>query len=214
MKNIFFLSLVFYGPTFLLAQGELFSEQEVYIKEGYENLLSGNIESALKILEKEIFDRQNYDAVPYYRMAFCAASEEEAPKESKVKKATRLAKKAGNHWGASMNQKSLKKAFSRVKEKADKGDAVAQILLSFAYHCGCGTKKNHEKAFEYAESSAHLGLPCAAYAVSTYYKDGIGTEKDLEKAIEYATIALENNPHPYKQKYLDKLKKKLAKSKS
>jgi len=216
-SNRFAIIIVLGFPFFFLTatsgicQSDLFSSDESNIQLAYEALLSGHIDNSLEILETEIFENRNYDAVPYYRMAYCAATEEEAPKFKRVKEATKLAKKANNHWGASLKQKSFKKARNVIIKKADNGDAVAQIILSFGYQCGCGIKKNYEKAFYYAELSANQGLPCALWTLGIYYYQGIGVEKDLEKAVEYLSLGIKNNPHPHSEKYLNKVKKKLAK---
>lgn len=200
-----------FNLCFVYGQNELFSEEEAQMKAGYELLLNGDPSQALDIFEKEIFDNGNYNAVPYYRLAYCAVPKDDAPSKKKINSATKLAKKSGNNWGASLKPKCFKKALDIIQQKADNGDAVAQCLLGSAYELGL-LKKNKTLAFEYMSLAAEQGLTCAQYNLGLYYEKGFGVDKDLEMAITYIERSLMNSPHAYRSKYLDKLKSKLDKS--
>ncbi len=192
---------------------QAFSDAELQFKDGYDALLSGNTEKALRIFEIEIFENENYDAVPYYRTAYCASSEENSPSQKKINKAAKLARKAGNYWGASQTKKDFKKAMPLIREKANKGNAIAQYTLGAAYYFGIALKKNHDLAFEYLKLASDQGLSCAKFGLGTLYAEGQGVEKNLEKGIALIEESIQSSSRKFQTKYLKKLKKRASKQK-
>lgn len=77
--------------------------------------------------------------------------------------------------------------FDRLKQKADSGNADAQLELSKLYMEGMnGLPRDMKKSVEYLEKSAQNGNAEALFALSSLYNGGMfGITKNLTKAGEY-----------------------------
>ena len=207
-KLLILTSILIFFATLSKAQNLAFSQNEMLFIEAYEALLTGDHALAENILEKEIFTNKNYDAVPYYYLAYCISADKKTPARKKLLKATRKAVKAHNAWGACHKKKYFKQALDVITQKADNGNAVAQFRLAQAYRSGFGVEEDRDLVVKYLEMAAEQGLACAQYGMGQIYADGIGVDKDLEKAIMYIEKSLKVNNRKSSQNYLEKLKKK------
>ncbi|MFL0354789.1 tetratricopeptide repeat protein [Xanthomarina sp. GH4-25] len=80
--------------------------------------------------------------------------------------------------------------------KAENGDADAQIELGARYYNGYGVLKDYEKSTYWTKKSAEQGLPDAQYALAIYYGSGSGVPKDIEKAFYwFEKSAMQENKH-------------------
>lgn len=82
------------------------------------------------------------------------------------------------------------KVFEAWKAKADRGDALYQLLVGDSLAVGCGVKQNFVESFKYYEKSADQGLLMAQSKLAECYESGIGVEKDLVKAHAYYSLCL------------------------
>jgi len=208
-KIILFLSFLL---STVSAQETTLIENSKNIDNSYHALLKGDYTEAIKLLETEIFENANYDAVPYYAVTFCVAPDGKKPSDKSWRKAIKLAKKAKNNWGASYEAKYFKKIVKLVIEKADNGNAVAQYRLGDAYMLGKGVKKNVEKAVKYMKMAADQGLSCAQQNMGLYYGEGEYVDQDLDKAISYLEISISKNHRNKIAEYLKKYKKQKSNS--
>ena len=69
-----------------------------------------------------------------------------------------------------------------VREAAEKGDALAQRLLSQAFLHGCGVKKDAQQALEWAVKAGQQGDLAARTTVVFMRQAGIGTKQDYAAA--------------------------------
>lgn len=79
-------------------------------------------------------------------------------------------------------------SFSRIKAKAEEGDAQSQYDLGFAYEFGFGVIRDKEKSFGWYRRAAEQDLADAQVAVADYYS----IEKSYEIAVEWYRKANEN----------------------
>jgi len=71
-----------------------------------------------------------------------------------------------------------------LAEKAEKGDAKAQVDLGYSYYFGKGVVKNYEQANYWYKKSADQGNANAQNNLASNYCEGRGIEKDMNKAID------------------------------
>lgn len=86
--------------------------------------------------------------------------------------------------------------FEIIKEKADNGDASAELKLGEFYEEGEIVKQDYNKAFEYYLKASNQGIDEATNYVGLCYQDGLGVQKDFEQAAKYFEIA-SNNGYKY-----------------
>lgn len=75
------------------------------------------------------------------------------------------------------------KEFEANKQRAEKGDADAQMLVSFAYFSGDGVKADMERSIEWMRKAADSGQTKAQILLGSYYLDGLFLSKDAEQAV-------------------------------
>jgi hypothetical protein len=74
-------------------------------------------------------------------------------------------------------------SLAEIKEKATRGDAVAQYNLGGNYELGCsGVKKDLSQAKYWYEKAAAQGLAVAQYNLGLMYATGNGVKQDLSQA--------------------------------
>ncbi len=84
-----------------------------------------------------------------------------------------------------------RKAFSQVKEQADKGSAEAQFQLGAMYASGIGVKRDLTKAARWHRKAAEQGLARAQYQLGLDYASGDGVKSDQEEAARWFRRAAE-----------------------
>lgn len=72
-----------------------------------------------------------------------------------------------------------------VKQRANAGDAEAQLALARAYDKGSGVSANEVLAFKWYLAAAQQGRVEAQFEVGLCYRLGTGVEQDKEKAVEW-----------------------------
>ena len=74
--------------------------------------------------------------------------------------------------------------FNKIEEMANKGNALAQLMLSFIY--SSESRKDLLKSHDYLEKSANQNYPLAEFFIGTSYESGNKLyEKDSQKSFEY-----------------------------
>lgn len=97
------------------------------------------------------------------------------------------------HWQSTPDSRA-ERAFLAYREKAERGDPVAQFILGEAYSSGSyrgneatvgifnGVVLDNEHAFFWYNKAARNGLAVAQYKLGTFYQHGLGVAKDWVKA--------------------------------
>lgn len=75
--------------------------------------------------------------------------------------------------------------FVEAKQKAESGDAKAQIVVARRYYNGDGVTKDNAKAAEWYRKAAEQGNDFAQYNLGAMYDKGEGVPKDAAKAVEW-----------------------------
>ncbi len=89
--------------------------------------------------------------------------------------------------------------FKSLKDKAEKGDAQAQLDLAQAYMSGKGVKQSETEARKWCEKAAAKGLPAAQRIYGTMLRDAYGSPfRDIPKAREWLAKAAEQGDAPAK----------------
>jgi len=81
--------------------------------------------------------------------------------------------------------------FAKAKEKAEKGDAVAQFNLGCSYYIGDGVSKDSVEAIKWYKTSAEQGCPEGQSALGYCYFEGKGVIKDEAEAVKWFRKAAE-----------------------
>ena len=84
----------------------------------------------------------------------------------------------------------LKKAFNSYKKAAKKGSIAGQIMVSFYYEHGCGTKQNFRKSIYWTEKAAEQGFLGSQIALAYKYQYDLHFP-NYEKAIYWCRKAVE-----------------------
>ena len=72
--------------------------------------------------------------------------------------------------------------FAEAKQKAESGDAKAQLVVARRYYNGDGVTKDNAKAAEWYRKAAEQGNEFAQYNLGAMYDKGEGIPKDAAKA--------------------------------
>lgn len=82
--------------------------------------------------------------------------------------------------------------FKSLKDRAEKGEAQAQLELAQAYMSGKGVKQSETEARKWCEKAAAKGLPAAQRIFGTMLRDAYGSPfRDIPKAREWLAKAAE-----------------------
>ena len=93
-------------------------------------------------------------------------------------------------------EKNAAQYIQPISQKANQGNATAQLILGMYYLYGEGVEKNEEKAFQWISKAAEQNLGNAQYILSLLYRDGIGTNKNAKKMIEWLQKTAEQEHTP------------------
>ena len=85
--------------------------------------------------------------------------------------------------------KDYAKAYSLIRDAADKGNRYGQLMLSICYEDGIGVDKNLEESFRWCLRSAEQGNVLAQMNVAILYEHGRGVERDMKKAFEWTSLS-------------------------
>lgn len=81
------------------------------------------------------------------------------------------------------------KNFNHYKNRADKGDVEAQIIVGECYKNGKGVVKSFERAFCYFQLAANQNSLIGLFNLAECYAEGTGTQKSLETAIHFYQLS-------------------------
>ncbi len=85
--------------------------------------------------------------------------------------------------------KDYAKAYSLIRDAAEKGNRYGQLMLSICYEDGIGVEKNLEESFRWCLRSAEQGNILAQLNVGKLYEHGRGVERNLKKAFEWTSLS-------------------------
>jgi TPR repeat protein len=77
--------------------------------------------------------------------------------------------------------------------RAEKGDAVAQLLLGLRYYCGDGVAMDDTEAAKWWRKAAEQNLAVAQFCLGRCYHNGQGVTKDEVEAVKWYRKAAEQN---------------------
>jgi len=80
------------------------------------------------------------------------------------------------------NSENYAEALKWYRKAADKGDAVAQVLLGGMYYYGKGVPQDYEEALKWYLKSANQGRPLAQISVGWMYYYGEGVAQNMTEA--------------------------------
>lgn len=77
------------------------------------------------------------------------------------------------------------KAYSMIRDAAEKGNRYGQLMLGVCYEAGISVEKNQDESFRWFMRSAEQGNISAMERVGQAYEYGYGVAADLKKAVAY-----------------------------
>ena len=86
------------------------------------------------------------------------------------------------------------KAYSLIRDAAEKDNRYGQLMLGFCYEDGIGVEKNLSESFNWFTRSAEQGNVVAQFKMSQFYEQGIEVERDLKKAFEWVSKSAQQYP--------------------
>lgn len=86
------------------------------------------------------------------------------------------------------------KAYSLIRDAAEKGNRYGQLMLGYCYEDGIGVEKNLSESFNWYKRSAEQGNVLAQYQMSLFYQESIAVERDLKKAFEWVSKSAQQYP--------------------
>jgi TPR repeat protein len=86
-----------------------------------------------------------------------------------------------------------RKSFGEDKDKAEKGDAVAQFNLANDYLYGRGVTQDKAEAMEWYRKAAKQNVAPAQYNLGCFYRDGINVVQDYFEAVKWYRKAAEQH---------------------
>ena len=91
-----------------------------------------------------------------------------------------------------MNESNKLNKFLTLKEKADNGDANAQLKVGEMYESGTDVQQSYANAFKYYMLASEQGINEAYNYIGLLYQDGLGVEKNFNEAAKYFKKAADN----------------------
>ena len=91
-------------------------------------------------------------------------------------------------------EKNHAKAYSMIRDAADKGNRYGQLMLGMCYEDGMGVDRNLGEAFNWYKRSADQGNVMAQFKTSLFYEQGVVVNRDLKKAFEWITKSAQRYP--------------------
>jgi TPR repeat protein len=92
-----------------------------------------------------------------------------------------------------MTDKSAADRIQELKQKAEQGDAQAQVELGECYATDQGVPKNYQEAVTWYRKAADQGDVRAQYNLGRCYNQGRGVTKDEQEAVKWLRKAAEQN---------------------
>jgi len=86
------------------------------------------------------------------------------------------------------------KAYSLIRDAAEKGNRYGQLMLGVCYQDGIGVDKNLSESFNWFVRSAEQGNVVAQLKTGMFYQEGITVERDLKKAFEWILKSAQRYP--------------------
>jgi TPR repeat protein len=86
-----------------------------------------------------------------------------------------------------------RKQFDAIKDRADKGDAEAQLSVAFCYANGTGVSRDAGKAVKWLRKAAEQGLPRAQCLLGLRYASGEGVKPDKFEAARWLQRAADQD---------------------
>ena len=91
-------------------------------------------------------------------------------------------------------KQDLSKAYSLIRDAAEKGNRYGQLMLGVCYEDGISVEKNLGESFNWFKRSADQGNVLAQFKVSQFYEQGIVVERNLNKAFEWISKSAQDYP--------------------
>jgi hypothetical protein len=91
-------------------------------------------------------------------------------------------------------KQDLSKAYSLIRDAAEKGNRYGQLMLGVCYEDGISVERNLGESFNWFKRSADQGNVLAQFKVSLFYEQGIVVERDLNKAFEWTAKSAQRYP--------------------
>ena len=91
---------------------------------------------------------------------------------------------------------AARKSFEKIKAKAEKGDAEAQLNLGLCYDKGEGIAENESEAVKWYRKAAEQNIAKAQFYLGSCYGFGRGVSKDEKEAVIWYRKAAEQNLIP------------------
>ena len=80
--------------------------------------------------------------------------------------------------------------FERIKQRAEQGNAVAQLNLGLLYFEGKDVSRNPAEAYKWFKLAANQGDPKAEYYLAVMYSQGDGVPQDNVKSFVWYELAV------------------------
>ncbi|MBL0517693.1 DUF2971 domain-containing protein [Aeromonas caviae] len=90
-----------------------------------------------------------------------------------------------------MDKSELPGDITELKEKAEAGDAAAQVELGNKYYQGIDVEQNNNLAVEWCRKAAEQGHPRGQNAMGIMYQNGFGVEQSFSEALAWYNKAAE-----------------------
>ena len=81
-------------------------------------------------------------------------------------------------------EKNHAKAYSMIRNAAEKGNRYGQLMLGACYEEGIGVERNLNESFNWFKRSAEQGNVVAQLKTGQFYEQGVVVDRDLKKAFE------------------------------
>ena len=91
-------------------------------------------------------------------------------------------------------KQDLSKAYSLIRDAAEKHNRYGQLMLGVCYEDGISVEKNLGESFNWFKRSADQGNVLAQFKVSQFYEQGIVVERNLNKAFEWTSKSAQRYP--------------------
>ena len=86
------------------------------------------------------------------------------------------------------------KAYSLIRDAAEKGNRYGQLMLGACYEDGIGVEKDLNESFNWFTRSAEQGNVLAQFKMSQFYEQSIVVGRDLKKAFEWVSKSAQQYP--------------------
>ena len=91
-------------------------------------------------------------------------------------------------------EKNQAKAYSMIRDAAEKGNRYGQLMLGMCYEDGIGVERNLSESFNWFKRSAEQGNVVAQLKTGLFFEDGIVVERDLKKAFNWISKSAQRYP--------------------